>query len=97
MAHEKVYGISENKCRKEVYPKTETYSKNETYSKDETYSKGEVDAKSGNSILPIGTIIMSVDYSHPAYGEWSYLGVLSITSEGTQGTTTEAYCYQRTA
>ena len=91
MADEKVYGISENKCRKEVYPKAETYSKNETY------SKSEVDAKLGNSILPIGTIIMSVDYSHPAYGEWSYLGVLSITSEGTQVTTTEAYCYQRTA
>ena len=31
MADEKVYGISDNKCRKEVYRKAETYSKNETY------------------------------------------------------------------
>ena len=30
MAHEKVYGICENKCREEVYPKSETYSKEET-------------------------------------------------------------------
>lgn len=29
MAHEKVYGICEDKCRVEVYPKTQTYSKTE--------------------------------------------------------------------
>jgi hypothetical protein len=29
MAHEKVYGICENKCKVEVYPKTQTYSKSE--------------------------------------------------------------------
>lgn len=37
MAHDKVYGIYENKCREEVYPKTETYSKEET---DELLSNG---------------------------------------------------------
>ena len=33
MAHEKVYGICEDKCRVEVYPKTQTYSKTETDTK----------------------------------------------------------------
>ena len=39
MANEKVYGIYENKCRVEIYPKTQVYNKSETY------SKTEVDAK----------------------------------------------------
>ena len=33
MAHEKVYGIREDKCRVEVYPKAQTYSKTETDTK----------------------------------------------------------------
>lgn len=49
MAHEKVYGICENKCREEVYPKTETYSKDETYSKSEVNTAiSTVNTKVGN-------------------------------------------------
>lgn len=35
MAHDKVFGICENKCLTEVYAKDEVYAKNEVYAKDD--------------------------------------------------------------
>ena len=71
MAHEKVYGICENKCREEVYPKTETYSK------DETYSKSEVDAKIGTVNTKVGNIKQLL-----SHGETTINGFGSSTDMG---------------
>lgn len=37
MAHEKVFGVCENKCFVEVYPKDQVYNKNEVYKKNEVF------------------------------------------------------------
>lgn len=62
MAHEKVYGICENKCREEVYAKSEVYTKEETDSK---------------YILPVGAYITrfdAVNNGGMSYGTWEFAG-----------------------
>lgn len=42
MAHEKVYGICEDKCRVEVYPKEQTYSQTEIDTKVNNIVKSKI-------------------------------------------------------